>query len=304
MKKKNKKGLSLRQRQMLFGYLFIAPWIIGFLIFFASNLVEAIIYSFNKITVNPNGGFSLTYVGLDNYKYAFMQHASFNRTLAESVGNSLLDVLLIIPFSLLMAIFLNKRFKGRGLVRAIFFLPVIMASPAITSAIASTLQAVMGGVASSTGDFQQTTGFNVASMVYTFADLGVPEVLIDYLVGAVERVYDIVRASGVQILIFLAALQSISPALYEVAKIEGATTYESFWKVTFPMVSPLILTNVVYTIVDLYSQTEVVELASTVAFTEQNFGLSSTISLVSSGCICLALAIICALISKKVFYQS
>lgn len=301
---KKKRELTLKQRQMLFGYLFIAPWLIGFLIFFASNLVEAIIYSVSKITINENGGFSLTYIGLDNYKYAFMQHASFNRTLAESVGNSLLDVVLIIPFSLLMAIFLNKRFKGRGLIRAIFFLPVIMASPAITAAIDSTLQAVMGGVASSTGDFQQTTGFNITSMVYMFVDLGVPDVLIDYLVGAVGRVYEIVRSSGVQILIFLAALQSISPALYEVAKIEGATTYESFWKVTFPMVSPLIVTNVVYTIVDLYAQTEVVELASTVAFTEQNFGLSSVMSLVSSGCICLALVIICALISKKVFYQS
>lgn len=301
---KKKRELTLKQRQMLFGYLFIAPWLIGFLVFFASNLVEAIIYSVSKITINENGGFSLTYIGLDNYKYAFMQHASFNRTLAESVGNSLLDVVLIIPFSLLMAIFLNKRFKGRGLIRAIFFLPVIMASPAITAAIDSTLQAVMGGVASSTGDFQQTTGFNITSMVYMFVDLGVPDVLIDYLVGAVGRVYEIVRSSGVQILIFLAALQSISPALYEVAKIEGATTYESFWKVTFPMVSPLIVTNVVYTIVDLYAQTEVVELASTVAFTEQNFGLSSVMSLVSSGCICLALVIICALISKKVFYQS
>ena len=301
---KKKRELTLKQRQMLFGYLFIAPWLIGFLVFFASNLVEAIIYSVSKITINENGGFSLTYIGLDNYKYAFMQHASFNRTLAESIGNSLLDVVLIIPFSLLMAIFLNKRFKGRGLIRAIFFLPVIMASPAITAAIDSTLQAVMGGVASSTGDFQQTTGFNITSMVYMFVDLGVPDVLIDYLVGAVGRVYEIVRSSGVQILIFLAALQSISPALYEVAKIEGATTYESFWKVTFPMVSPLIVTNVVYTIVDLYAQTEVVELASTVAFTEQNFGLSSVMSLVSSGCICVALVIICALISRKVFYQS
>lgn len=302
--KKNKKELTLRQRQMLFGYLFIAPWVIGFLIFFASNLVEAIIYSVSRVSINDNGGFSLSYVGLQNYKYAFMQHASFNRTLAESIGNSLLDVVLIIPFSLLMAIFLNKKFKGRGLVRAIFFLPVIMASPAITAAIDSTLQAVMGGVASSTGDFQQTTGFNMTSMVYMFVDLGIPNALIDYLVEAVQRVYEIVRSSGVQILIFLAALQSISPALYEVAKIEGATTYESFWKVTFPMVSPLIVTNVVYTIVDLYAQTDVVELASTVAFTEQNFGLSAVMSLVSSGCICLALVIVCGLISKKVFYQS
>lgn len=302
--KKRKRELTLKQRQMLFGYLFIAPWIIGFLIFFASNLVEAIIYSVSKVSINDNGGFSLSYVGLQNYKYAFMQHASFNRTLAESIGNSLLDVVLIIPFSLLMAIFLNKKFKGRGLVRAIFFLPVIMASPAITAAIDSTLQAVMGGVASSTGDFQQTTGLNITSMVYMFVDLGIPNAVIDYLVEAVQRVYEIVRSSGVQILIFLAALQSISPALYEVAKIEGATTYESFWKVTFPMVSPLIVTNVVYTIVDLYAKTDVVELASTVAFTEQNFGLSAVMSLVSSSCICLALLIICGLISKKVFYQS
>lgn len=299
-----RKPLTLKQRQMIIGYGFIAPWVIGFIIFFASNMVQAIIYSFNEVIIEPSGGYTLRYIGLENYKNALLSHPTFNRELTESIFNSLLDVVLIIPFSLLIAMLLNKNFKGRGLVRAIFFLPVIMATPAITAAIASTLQAVMGGIVSSTPELEQTSGLNVTAMVYTFLDFGVPPELIDYLVGAVSRVYDIVRASGVQIIIFLAALQAISPALYEVAKIEGATSYESFWKITFPMVSPLILTNVVYTIVDLYSQTEIITLASTVAFTELNFGLSATISLISSTSICLILAILCAYISKKVFYQS
>lgn len=299
-----KKSLSLKERQRLMGYIFILPWIIGFLVFFAANLVEAVIYSFNTITMEPSGGYSMEFVGLDNYKYALFRHATFNRQLVESIVNSLVDVVLIIPFSLLIAMLLNKTFKGRGLVRAIFFLPVIMATPAITSAINSTLQAVMGGIVSSTTEMQQTTGFNVTSMVYTLIDFGIPANIVGYLVSAVERVYEIVRASGVQILIFLASLQAISPALYEVAKIEGATAYESFWKVTFPMVTPLILTNTVYTIVDLYAQTDIIELASKVAFKELNFGLSATISLISSFGICMVLGIVCAIISKKVFYQS
>lgn len=304
MKSLTKKPLTLKKRQMLFGLMFILPWLIGFLAFFASNLVQAVIYSFNEVIIEPAGGYSLNFVGLANYKYALFSHATFNRQLTESIVNSLVDVVLIIPFSLLIAMLLNKNFKGRGLVRAIFFLPVIMATPAITAAINSTLQAVMGGIVSATPELEQTAGLNVSAMVSTFRDFGMPEEILDYLVGAVSRVYDIVRASGVQILIFLASLQAISPALYEVAKIEGATAYESFWKITFPMVSPLILTNTVYTIVDLYSQTDIIELASKVAFTDLNFGLSATISLVSSTSICLVLAVVCAFISRKVFYQS
>jgi len=137
-----------------------------------------------------------------------------------------------------------------------------------------------------------------------FVEFGVPEKLITYLSQAVERIFSVVRASGVQTIIFIAALQSISGSLYEVAKIEGATGYETFWKVTIPMVSPMILTNVVYTIVYSFMNSEIIEEAEKMAFTSFNYGVSSAMSLISTVVVCGLLAIICGLISRKVFYYN
>lgn len=141
-------------------------------------------------------------------------------------------------------------------------------------------------------------------LLQTFANIGFPEALLEYIIGAVSRIYVIVRSSGVQIVIFIAALQSIPGALYEVAKIEGATAYESFWKITLPMVSPLILTNIVYTIVDSFIQSDVVEKAQEVAFTAYNYGAGSAMSLISTVLVCAILAISGAIISKKTFYYN
>ena len=132
----------------------------------------------------------------------------------------------------------------------------------------------------------------------------IPRQLLEYIVGAVDRITSIISASGVQIVIFIAALQSIPGSLYEVAKIEGATGYETFWKVTFPMVMPHIITNIVYTVVDSFVDSDVVNLAYTTAFTDFNYGLSSVFSLVSTVVTCGILAIVVSLIQKKAFYYN
>lgn len=301
-----KKRLSLRHHEMIRGYLFVLPWVIGFILFFGNNLVQTIIYSFNKITINPEGGYSLSFMGIENFKNAFMSHATFNRSLADSLINMLVDVPLIIFFSLFMAILINKKFHGRALVRAILFLPVIMATAAITTAMDSSLAEIMGGMSNMANmELSQTAdGLNASYITQFLLEFGAPAKLVEYVIGAISRIYEIVRASGVQILIFLASLQSISSSLYEVAKIEGATAYETFWKVTFPMVSPLIITNMVYTIVDLYSKTKVIELATNTAFVEMNFGLSSAMTLSSSICVSLVLVVATYFVSRKVFYQT
>jgi ABC-type sugar transport system permease subunit len=135
-------------------------------------------------------------------------------------------------------------------------------------------------------------------------ELGLPIALLDYIVGAVSRISLIVTSSGVQMIIFIAALQSISPSLYEVAKIEGATTYETFWKVTFPMVSPLIITNIVYTVIDSFARSPVMALSHRTIFTQFNFSLGSVFSLVSMLMVCLLLFITCAIISKRTYYHN
>jgi ABC-type sugar transport system permease subunit len=299
-----KDKLTLRQKQMIFGYAFISPWLIGFVVFFLFNLGKAFYYSFCDVVLKPEGGFTLSFVGIKNYVFALTEHATFNRMLVESIGSMLIDVTLIVFFSLFMAIILNNKFKGRIVVRAIFFLPVILLSSAITDAMQSAFNLIIGGVSSIPPEMRQPSGFTATYLLDTFVNLGFPAVLLDYIQGAVGRVYEIVRSSGVQILIFLAALQSIPGAVYEVAKIEGANAYETFWKITFPMVSPLILTNVIYTIIDSFIVSDVVDTAYTTAFTSMDFGLSSAMSILSSVSVCIILLAVGFVLSKKTFYQN
>jgi len=300
-----RKGLSLYQREVLSGYLFITPWLIGIVFFFLFNMFQAGVYSLNEIEIDQiYGGFELLPRGLDNFRFAMLEHGTFNRELVESLTDMLISVPLIIFFSLFMAVALNRQFMGRGAVRAIFFLPVIMATSAIEGSMDAVTRMMMGGASSIPPEIAESQGgFHAGAVAMMLVNFGMPLAFISYILDALTRLYDIIRASGVQIIIFLAALQAIPSSMYEVAQIEGATAYETFWKITFPMVSPLILTNVVYTIVDTYNQSTVVQTAFTTAFIHQNFGLSSAMSLVSSALACLALLLVGWLISRRVFYQ-
>lgn len=302
-----KKKLSLSAKRSYTGFLFILPWLIGFLWFYARSLFLSIEFSLSKLTVSPGGGYTLEFVGLDNFIYAFRAHASYKQVLTTSIGNMLIDVPLITFFSLFMAMLLNRKFKGRTLVRAIFFLPVILNSEAITDAMALARSMMSGGLSNASAEMAQAaagSGVGIQYYMQMFGSLGVPDILIEYIAGAVSRISDIINASGVQIIIFIAALQSIPGSMYEVAKIEGATTYETFWKVTFPMVMPHIITNVVYTVVDSFTQSDVVELAYKTAFTESNYGLSSVFSLCSTMITCLILVVVCMFIQKRTFYYN
>lgn len=303
---RKKKKMSLSAKRSRTGFLFILPWLIGFIWFYARSLFMSIQFSLSNLSVSPGGGYTLDFVGLDNFLYAFRAHATYKQVLTTSVGNMLIDVPLINFFSLFMAILLNRKFRGRTLVRAIFFLPVILNSEAIVDAMDLARNMMSGGLSSASAEMAQASsgGMGIAYYMEMFGSLGIPEFLIVYLMGAVTRVSDIINASGVQIIIFIAALQSVPGSMYEVAKIEGATTYETFWKVTFPMVMPHIITNIVYTVVDSFTQSDVVELAYNTAFTESNYGLSSVFSLCSTAITCLILVIVCGAIQKRTFYYN
>jgi ABC-type sugar transport system permease subunit len=300
---KNKR-ISLRAKEAISGYLFILPWILGFFAFFLFNFAQSVRFSLSRVEMAPEGGKVVTFIGLKNFKDMFFVHPEFNRVLTETIGGLVIDVPLIIFFSLFVAMILNRKFKGRGAVRAIFFLPVVMASGAISAAIAEALRMMLGGISNLPEEYLSTSGLNINYVVMQFVEYGVPEQVMEYVMAAVGRIYDIIKASGVQIIIFLSALQSISGSLYEVAKIEGATAYETFWKITFPMVSPFILTNVVYTIVDAYIQSEVVTLAYSTAFSTFNFGLSSAMSLAGAFATCVVLLVTGLIISAYTFYQN
>lgn len=304
---KKRKKRTLSQRQAMKGFLFITPWLIGFIWFYARSLFMTVQFSFSEMVVNPGGGYTLDFVWPDNFIYAFRAHATYKQILTTSIGNMIVDVPLITFFSLFMAMLLNRKFKGRTLVRAIFFLPVILNADAIVDAMNLSRLMMSGGISSASAEMaaSASSGMSVEYYIQMFSSLGLPEVLIEYISGAVSRISDIINASGVQIIIFIAALQSIPGSMYEVAKIEGATVYETFRKVTFPMVMPHIITNVVYTVVDSFAKSDVIELAYDTAFGPQmNYGLSSVFSLVSTVITCLILVIVCGLIQKRTFYYN
>lgn len=308
--KKPKSGLTLMQKRMRTGYLFILPWLIGFILFYIRSLFMAGRFAFSNLTMNPSGaGYQLEWVGFENFIYAFRAHGTFKQILTTSVMNMLVDVPLIIFFSLFMALLLNKKFPGRFVVRAIFFLPIILNSGAITAAMEMSEAMMSGGISTMASEVSSNASaqgavISIEYFVELFMNLGIPASLLDYVIAAVARINDIICASGVQIIIFIAALQAIPGSLYEVARIEGATGYETFWKVTFPMVMPHIITNVVYTIVDSFTESEVVKLAYDTAFVQFNYGLSSVFSLVSTVITCVILVLVCGFIQKRTFYYN
>jgi len=294
---------------MIVGLLFISPFLIGFTVFIAYGIVTTIRMSFSDVVVaGAASGVELVWNNFANYIQAFMVHPTFSEVLGTSILNMMIDVPLIIFFSLFMALLINQKFTGRTIIRAIFFLPVILGAPAISQALISARAMMVGGVSPASAEVMSSLGsninVNVSYYLYMLGDLAIPPTLIGYIVDAVHRINNIIIASGVQIVIFLAALQSIPPTVYEAAKIEGATPYETFWLITFPMVSPLILTNVVYTIIDSFAASPVVQLSYSTIFSDYNYGLGSVFSLISSLAVCLILVIVAFVLGRKTFYYT
>ncbi|MEK0313284.1 carbohydrate ABC transporter permease [Cohnella sp. 56] len=286
------------QQKALYGFLYTLPWLLGFLFFFLVPLITSLRYSFSKVTANSEG-VTAAFSGLQNFKEALTVNTSFNRVLTESILGMLVNVPLIVIFSLFLSVLLNQRFIGRTAARAIFFLPVILASGIIMSLESTSLvQAVNDANAGA----KVTSALQSFELERLLMEAGMSDSIVNYLTNAVNRIYQIVSQSGVQILIFLAGIQTISPQLYEASRMEGATGYEAFWKITFPMVSPLILVNVVYTIVDSVSMNEMTDLIRDTGFKSFNFGLSSAMAWIYFAAVALILVVSSYAISKRVFY--
>ena len=255
--------LKNKTRKSIWGIIFIIPLAIGFIYFFAIPLVLTVIYSFSYVEKFQNvAGLKTIFVGWNNYIYIFKDFTIsisyvdyiFTELLVKAFTSIITDLPVILIFSLVMAVVLNSKFAGRTLVRAIFFMPVIFNSQAIDMAIASR--------SSMTAIIYQNTQ-TIFDQMFSFKDFllnaNLPVFLVTFLSNASAEIYNIISYSGIQILIFLTAIQSVPVQLYEAAKMEGCTTYEMFWKITFPMVSPMLLTNAVYTIVDSYTRSPMVK---------------------------------------------
>lgn len=302
MKSFMKLGLKERtyaQQKAFWGFIYVLPWALGFIFFFLVPLLSSLRYSFSNVEANSLG-ITVSFAGMKNYIEALTVNTSFNRTLTEAIINMVVNVPLIVIFSLFLAVLLNQKFALRSIARSVFFLPVILSSGIILSLESSSLVQAINDQSQSSGILRGFGSFELSNMML---QAGVSETIVDYLTGAVDRIYQIVSQSGVQILIFLAAIQTISPQLYEASKIEGATGYEAFWKITFPMVSPIILVNMIYTIIDSFSRNDLTELIRNTGFVNFNFGLSSAMAWIYFVAIAIILLISTYLVSRKVFYQ-
>jgi ABC-type sugar transport system permease subunit len=289
------KPLTLAQKKAWCGVLFATPLMLGLIMLFILPLIQSFRFSLSSIRL-VEGGFAVDYEGFANFRDLFLTNADFPRRLTESVTDMIVNVPIIIVFSLFAAVLLNQKFRGRAIARAVFFLPVILASAAIAN---MDISSFVGSSSSSGGSSNLMQSFELKKMLM---ESGLAPVFVNYISDAVDRIYEIISSSGVQILIFLAGLQSISPSLYESAKIEGATSYEIFWKVTFPMMTPLILTNLIYSIIDSFNNNSVNALISETAFKTFEFGQSAAMSWVYFIVVALILALSAGIISRKVFY--
>lgn len=298
----NRWSLTLERKKAIFGVLFLIPWLLGLILLLIVPLFQSIQFSLSKLAIGQHG-YTLEHVGWDNFYKALYVDARYIRELTSSVLNMVLNVPLIIFFSLFSAVLLAQRFKGRMLARAIFFLPVVLASGTIASLDSGNVMAEMMGMVSQNKESSYSV-FQGLDLVPLLLEAGMPHQFVTYLAGAVERIYQIVSASGVQILIFLAGLQSISPSLYEAARMEGATSYEAFWKITFPMISPLILVNTIYSIIDSFYNNQVTQYLHSKAFVSMDFGLSAAMAWIYFLIISVILVLVFVIISRKVFYQN
>ncbi len=287
--------LSFPKKTALWGVIFLLPWLLGFFLLFLTPMVELIQYSFNEVKIVPLGGVSKIPVGWENYRQALLVDATYVPQLVSTLTETLLFTPLIIVFSLLCAILLNGNFRGRTVARAIFFIPIIMATGLLMQRVTNLSGQMMG-------EGQSENVYGAESIARLIMNLGIGKELVQYLLNAVNNIFEIVSLSGIQILIFLAALQGISPSLYEVAKIEGATGYETFWKVTVVMVSPMIFTCTIYTLADLFMRSDVVELVYTIGFKQSRHGLAAAMSCVFVLMNVIVISIAALLIRKVVFY--
>lgn len=241
-----KPGLTLNTRQAMYGYAFVIIWVVGFGLFTLIPLFQTFMYSFNKVTVTATG-ITQDFVNWANYTRALLTDPTFVELLIGYALETLVSVPIVIIFSMILALFLNLHFRFKGIFRTIFFLPVVITSGPVIQELTAQGATSVPGLANSTG----VTEF-VAQL---------PSILqspVNYLLTSFIL---ILWFSGVQILIYLSSLQKIDKSIYEAAAIDGASAWESFWKITLPSLSTTTMIVAVYTVITLshFSENKVIK---------------------------------------------
>lgn len=260
--------ISRNTRENLIGYSFIGIWIIGFFVFMVYPFAASLVYSLSEVRI-LGSGIELTYHGFTNFKNIFQidEGFAFVEALLSFLEELLFQVPIIIVFSIIIAVLLNQKIKGRGIFRSIFFLPVIISSGPVINELVS----------------QGAGGTNIFASYGFIAiiERSLSPTFADPIVGVFSQIIIIFWFSGVQILIFLAGLQKVDRQIYEAARVDGAGPWESFWKITLPSLSNLVFVNLIYTIVLLstFSENEViVAIKSNMFNTNTGYGMASAMA--------------------------
>ena len=306
--KKKKRSASLDVRKARAGWWFVLPFILGFVILYLPIIFDSIKYSFHEIRILGGGGFRLEWVGFKNYSNALFEDPSFVQTLTTGLKQLAMDIPAIVIFSLFVAILLNGKIAGRAAFRAIFFIPVLLTTGLIAEIDAkNVLEEYQGasGMDDGSGGSTVTEIVSVMDVEILFQNMMIGTELVTYVVNLVNNIFNIINRSGVQMLIFLSGLQSISPAIYESCSIDGASGWETFWKITLPMVSPMILVNAIYTIIDSFtsSSNQVMAYINEVYNSANGDVLSSAMAWMYFLIVMLIIAAVAGLLSLFVFYQ-
>ncbi|MGM9652507.1 MAG: carbohydrate ABC transporter permease [Eubacteriales bacterium] len=307
--KKRKRGASLDVKKARAGWWFVLPFVLGFVLLYLPIIYDSIKYSFHEIRILSGGGFRLEWVGWQNYSDALFVDPSYVQTLTSGIKQLIIDIPAIVIFSLFVAILLNGKIAGRAAFRAIFFIPVLLTTGLIADIDNANI--LMDNMESESG-IDTGAGTNTVSEIVSvmdvqmlFNNMMIGTELVEYVVNLVNNIFNIINRSGVQMLIFLSGLQSISPAIYESCSIDGASAWETFWKITLPMVSPMILVNTVYTVIDSFtsSNNNVMRYISNVNQQANGNVLASAMSWMYFLLVMLIIAAVAGVLSAFVFYQ-
>ena len=292
-----RKQLTMRARREIYGYLFIAPFVIGFLVFLIQPLIDSLWMSLCDVQIDAQG-IHPQFWGFTNYNKAFNIDPDFRRMMTYEVGRKETHTLDIQEVSLVIAIILNKEFKGRAFVRAVFFLPVILSSGVLVglennNSLMSSIQNMV----------QANASVHLSdSMVRIIRLSGIGADVLDIVESLIGQVQSIVMSSGIQIIVFLTGLQGIPRSLYEAADVEGCTKWESFWKITFPMISPLLIVNIIYSVIDFFMRTDsnIMNKINTTMVVKMDYGFASAMAWVYFLIVIVMIAVSSLIVSRGV----
>ena len=291
------KKLSYERKKRRYGYFFIAPWFIGFIFLFLVPMLQSVRYSFHDIRLV--NGLEMSFARFSYYERALVKDAEFLPRLISALGDMMYQVPLVLVFSLAIAAVLNGKFRGATFFKGIFFLPVIVASGVVITIVQGDAFAQVMNNAEAASSMYRAT-----SITRTLLEMGLNAELVSSLEVITGNIFDLAWRSGIQILIFIAAFKSVPSGLYEASTIEGATAWETFWKITFPLISPMILTNLIYTIIDTftdYNNPVIQYIATNSQKVELSF--SAAMAWIYFILIFVIMAVVYLLVNRKVFYQ-